>query len=78
MLHELKTHRLPFGAVLRGDKTFEIRLNDRCFEVGDILYLREYDHITNEYTGSACYRRVRYILDGGYGLSENVVCMAIA
>lgn len=37
--HVLKTHAAYFDAVERGDKTFEVRRNDRAFQVGDRLYL---------------------------------------
>lgn len=42
-LHNLKTHPPYFEAVARGDKPFEVRRNDRGFQCGDTLILREYD-----------------------------------
>jgi hypothetical protein len=40
--HELKTWPGPFAAVLSGEKTHEVRKNDRGYAVGDRLLLREY------------------------------------
>ena len=51
-VHELKTWPQPFAAVNAGIKRWELRRNDREFEKGDLLYLREYDNTTDEYTGN--------------------------
>ncbi len=62
--HELKTWPRYFSDVLSGKKTFELRKDDRGFDVGDILHLREFDPKTG-YTGRECRRIVTYILRGG-------------
>lgn len=41
--HELKCHPHFFAAIADGRKTFEIRRDDRHYQVGDLLALREYD-----------------------------------
>ena len=42
--HELKTDPQVFDDVVSGRKTFEIRKDDRGFEVGDLLKLRKTKH----------------------------------
>ena len=43
MTHELKCISPYFEAVQIGDKKFEIRKDDRCFQKGDKVILRHYD-----------------------------------
>lgn len=47
MVHELKIEPDFFKDVLSGDKTFEIRENDRNFRIGDYLALNEIDDGVN-------------------------------
>jgi len=67
--HELKSWPEYFEPILNGAKTFELRKNDRDYQVFDLLHLREYEPATavnkeGHYTGRYCYRRVTYVLDG--------------
>lgn len=76
--HELKCHPGPFRAVRNRIKTFEIRKNDRNFQMGDTLILREYDPRKGVYTGEGVMRAITYILEGGqYGLQEGYIAMAL-
>lgn len=43
MKHELKTWPQYFCRVEDGSKTFEVRKNDRGYQPGDIVVLREWD-----------------------------------
>ena len=62
-IHELKTWPEYFSAVMNGTKTFEFRSSfDLDFQVGDTLYLREWDQKTKEYSGRVLYVDVPYIL----------------
>jgi hypothetical protein len=63
MLHELKTWPFYYQAVKSGKKTFEVRRNDRFFQVGDILHLREYSIERDEFTGDSLYFEVTFIAD---------------
>lgn len=81
--HILKTDPEVFQAVLSGAKTFEIRLNDRGYAVGDVLGLRETKHTGAEmragaplvYTGRECQRFVSHVLTG-YGLADGWCCLS--
>jgi ASC-1-like (ASCH) protein len=75
MKHFLKIQPQYFNAVLSGAKTFEIRKNDRHFQLGDTLFLQEFDTETQEYTGDVVERKITYITD--YAQQENHVVMAI-
>jgi len=75
--HELKTDPEVFQAVWRGEKSFEIRLDDRDFSVGDRVLLRETkfsgtDMKTGaplQYTGLEVQAEITYKLSGPiYGL----------
>lgn len=68
-LHRLKTEREHFAALWDGRKTFEIRWDDRGFEVGDWLILAEWDG--TDCTGREVSAKVTHILKGGqFGVSE--------
>lgn len=62
MKHELKCWPEFYDAVASGVKTFEIRKNDRGYQVGDTLLLHRYDPQKQEYTGESITRTVTYIL----------------
>lgn len=53
-LHDLKSWPRFFRPIVNGVRTHELRRNDRDFQVGDILLLREWDPDTAEYTGASC------------------------
>jgi hypothetical protein len=61
-VHALKCWPVYFEAVRSGLKRFEIRVNDRGFQAGDILTLREWNPTFQEYTGNSLQYRVGYIL----------------
>lgn len=86
-VHELKTDPEAFAAVLAGRKTHEIRFNDRDFQVGDELVLRETAHSGAEmaarpeipliYTDRTVRRTISHI-QTGYGLADGWCILSFA
>jgi len=69
ILHNLKTHPEPFEDILPGHKSFEIRKNDRDFQIDDILILNEWGPESEKYSGQLLSLKVTYIFTGEmYGL----------
>src|SRR5262245_48767027 len=81
--HELKCLSVYFHAISRGDKTFEVRRDDRGFQKGDVLTLREWKAQSElaharGYTGNAEEVLVTYVLTGGQlGIEPGHVVMGI-
>jgi len=86
-VHELKSDPDLFGDVASGRKCFEVRENDRDYEAGDYLYLRETVFTGNmmkhcqaglRYTGKNALVKVVYIMHGPkHGLLEGWCIMGI-
>lgn len=78
MVHELKTWTQYFDDIIYRGKSFEVRKNDRDYQVGDTLLLKDWDNETQSYSGRSCERRVQYILHGGnFGIEEGYCVMGI-
>ncbi len=76
--HDLKTWPLYFEAVWSGIKKFEVRKNDRDFEEGDTLYLKEYDPETDRQTGRMVMAKIVYLMVGGnFGIAEGYCVLGI-
>ena len=77
--HKIKIKRKYYLAVQSGEKTFEIRKNDRDYQVGDIIHFVPIDdengliipHNPNSY-------RITYVFHGGeYGLANGYCVFGI-
>ena len=79
MEHLLKIIPQFYTEVSTGNKTFEIRKNDRGYQVGDTLLLCEWLPEHEIFTGNSIRKEVIYILHGHSfeGLDEHYVVMAI-
>ncbi len=83
-VHELRTWPRAFQAVLDGDKRYEFRKNDRNFQVGDVLHLREwepaqkFDATLGDYTGRSLHAIVTYLTPGGaFGVPDGYCVLGI-
>ena len=81
--HDLKCWPPFFQAISDGDKTFEVRKNDRGFQKGDHLILREwnptYNYGSGAYTGQQLDKIVTYVLQGGaFGIEPAYCVMGLA
>jgi len=91
-IHALKTLPTYFKAVAAGTKTFELRKNDRDFNVGDGVILKEWNMGSTDstgperviiqeqgYTGREIIKTISYILVGGrFGLAKGYVILALS
>lgn len=57
--HELRSWPRYFADTVAGIRTYDLRRDDRGFQVGDELLLREYDPDAGAYTGRT--HRVRIV-----------------
>lgn len=91
-IYELKVWPRYFRAVLDGSKTFEFRKDDRGFELGDTLILREFEPGVRDYsgqvpiikesryTGRSIKKKITYIFKGGIPgcrLRQGLVILAL-
>lgn len=73
--HTLKILPKYYRAIERGKKTFEVRFNDRNFQEGDMLELREW--FSGEYSGRYIRAEITYILDDPEYCKEGYVVLGI-
>lgn len=79
--HELKTWPAYFDAVQRGEKTFEVRRDDRGFQKGDVVRLRCWipGAVTSgRYRGDEITLQISYVLTGGqFGIEPGYVVLGL-
>lgn len=81
MVHELKTWEKYFQLMVSGEKTFELRKNDRGFVAGHELLLREYNPLAQTYTGQTLRQKITYVLENSeaeeFGLKPGFCIMGL-
>lgn len=76
-VHYLKTVQPYFGAVKQRLKKFEIRKNDRNFQVGEFIMLQEY--VDGKFTGRNLLVLIEYKLENAqkFGLKKDYVILGL-
>lgn len=76
--HHIKIQKQFADAVMSGEKTFEIRLNDRGYQKGDLIRFQVVDEWTsnNSHLLNDKVFEITYVLSG-WGLCEGYVAFAI-
>ena len=62
--HRVKSWPEFFQPVLDGSKPFELRHNDRGYQVGHVLWLQEWEPNSQSYTGRETMRKITYVMEG--------------
>jgi len=83
--HVLKCWPVYYDAIVRGEKPFEVRRDDRGYQKGDYLLLRRYELGRGYDTTSAIplkyvetRRRISYVLTGGQlGIEPGYVVLGL-
>ena len=75
VIHDLKCWPEFFWPLMSGEKPFEIRTDDRGYQIGHYLREREYDPQTQTYSGQSGLFLVTYMTD--FGQPEGQVVMAV-
>lgn len=85
MIHEIKCLKEFFEEIIVGDKTFEVRKNDRDYKIGDYLAINEVvedlledDDCLLVYTGRSALFKITYILDNTQYTKPGYVILGIA
>lgn len=77
MIHNVKILPQYFEPVVMGIKNFELRKDDREYQVCDLLVLKEWDPDSENYTGRETVRRISYKLKHAPGIEEGYCVLGI-
>lgn len=75
--HDIKCWPSYFEALLQNVKHFELRNNDRNYQVDDVLFIHEYDPDTELYTGRSLVRRVSFVVTEGPWLTPGYAALSL-
>ncbi len=77
-IHSVKIYPEYFQLLKDGIKNFEVRLNDRNYQVTQQIIFKEFDPATNSYTGNLLMREIKFVLYGGqFGIEPGYVVLEL-
>ncbi len=80
-VHDVKCWPIHFQALKRGDKTGEIRKDDRDYQVGHVFRPQEWNPETQEYTGDSLDMEITHVLRGAeaerFGLQPGYCMLSV-
>ncbi len=77
-LHELKLWPEGFKAIITGNSTAQFRKDDRGFQVGDRLMLKEFEPLHHKYTGREIEIYVTHITRGpDFSIPEGYAVLSV-
>lgn len=77
-IHFLKCWPEQFDAIVEGAKTFDVRINDRPFALGDVVVMLGYYPNEKYYSNRSVPKIITYILDGGqFGVKEGYCVLGL-
>lgn len=76
-VHRLKTETKFFKDVKSGIKQFDVRKNDRDFQIGDTLILEEFDPTSGTYKPGWIPKLITYKLDDSRFVKEGFVILGM-
>lgn len=76
-IHYVKCETVFFEDVVNDYKTFEVRKNDRDYQAGDDIVLREWDKELQEFTGREDRVTIIYLLEDYPGIEAGYCILGI-
>jgi Domain of unknown function (DUF3850) len=76
-MHHVKTWPASFQAQIDGFKLFEVRWNDRDYQIGDTLVQKEWDPGEERYSGRELVGPIVYMVEGAFGLPPKLAVLGL-
>lgn len=76
-IHHVKCETVFFEDVVNDRKAFEVRKNDRDYQIGDDMVLMEWDKALQEFTGREERVTIIYMLEGYPGIEAGYCILGI-